>query len=425
MFKVFSFLIGVCSLTLVGCDRYEDVTPSTCQARAPTEYNAGISSATTDNKADYDRGYANGAALSYDDGKAAGLQAAYNNGYNSIYGYDKGYNEQYPIGYSAGKASSQAVVNGINDGNNDGATKGKNDGKRDGWEDGEYDGRQLGESEGAEDGYADGYNAGGWSAYDDPVGVCSGHGFGDDAPSGRKQKKLPANFAADCRTLGYSRTRDATGNYNKGYAAAKAVNTAYQQGYNDFKNDVASYNQGVAKGYVDGKYHGYQDGWADGYDYTYTIAYNTVYTTAYNNAYNYWYSIEYSAGFDYGYENAYEDAYDDMYSQGFVDGEYDYCYDYYGSSGGRKSGGAAKTYRKSSGFVTKKAQYGSFTLSVLKAHTKAKKPDEAKLKVKRTELRGTSWDRMLRQKIRETGDQKFIELMNDMEFEIHFPADVR
>lgn len=344
-------LMAAGAVSLSGCNKEEIVKPNvtTCAEHGfKARYEDGRKKADAENKADIERGTADGNALGTVEGKEAGLKTAYTKGYNA--GYKTGYDERYPAGYTAGRNDATTISKAVSEGAWDGAQFGAADGTDDGYEDGFLIGTDEGDADGFSDGYNDGFYDGQISALDDPGYYCSSSNVG------RKKKVVPADFSDQCYTKGYNEVRDSPGAYNRAFAAAKNDNVEYNAAFNQYKDDPTQVAAGTAQGYADGKLKGYNDGFAQGKADIYNQIYKTSFDSSYVPNYNTNYALAYDTGRYDGYNEAYSYAYNDAYDVGFEDGVDDACW---ALAWGRKNTSSGKMsasdrkYRKSSDYLKK------------------------------------------------------------------------
>ena len=229
-----------------------------CYDDGPLEnaFNQGVHAAQAENRAHFDRGYADGQSLSYDDGVREGEEQGYPEGYwagwYSPGAYAAGFELGYVDGHSVGYSDPEACAAGA----------------REGWVAGENAGWFVGWDEAYEQGWGEGWDEG-WLAGADACALRAESGGADP-----KELEL-------CETRGYERSVD-PGAYSQGLVRGKQDNEDYMAGYRPAYDEAFArgWSAGLTEGHAAGVADGHASGYVDGWDAAYFSCFDQAYVGA-------------------------------------------------------------------------------------------------------------------------------------------------
>jgi hypothetical protein len=266
-------------------------------AELEAAYRAGEALAAEANRAAYDRGRADGLALTRADGErdgdADGYATGYADGYEGPFGYAGGWNEGYVYGNDAGLSDPSACSTGAADGHAAGASAGHSDA----WDAGWTDGWNVG--------YSDGWYAGNSTCAGKPAARTSA------APATADDDPPDPDDLRACKAYGYDDAVDPAA-YSRGFEDGKRANPEYQAGYQ--AAFTAAYQRGVPDGEADGWFDGYTDGYASGF----AEGYDVAYLSCWDQAWQYGYDEGFAGGWDSGWSSGYSDGYSEGYDDGMT-----------------------------------------------------------------------------------------------------------
>lgn len=247
-------------------------------------YRAGQSNAREHNQREFDRGYEEGQALTFEDGWVAGDQAGYDAGYEAGYygdfGYPWGASEGYVAGHVDGALDPGACGRGADAGHGEGGDAG-------------YDA-------GFDEAYGPSFDESYALGYEDALADC---GF-RKATSNADPEEMQT-----CEARGYRRALDDDAS-REGRTAGKEDNPDFQAGFDDAY--APAFHIGVGDGEIDGFNDGFDDGYStgyvDGYDVTFSVCYDSAWVEGFDAAY--------VDGYDTGLDVGWNEGYD----EGWVDG---------------------------------------------------------------------------------------------------------